>query len=65
MQNYAAWQTALERHGFKWFGAADVVHYDYTGPGAIDQTALEVRAFQQLWNENNPADMIAAVSVQM
>jgi uncharacterized protein (TIGR03382 family) len=59
VQNYTAWQTALEGHGFKWLGPSDVVHFDYVGAGAKDQTDLEVRAFQQLWNQNNPADPIA------
>jgi hypothetical protein len=55
---YAAWQSALEAQGFKWFGSSDVVHFDYTGAGTIDLRPIGVRGFQRLWNVNRPADVI-------
>jgi hypothetical protein len=59
LDEYSAWQTALEANGFKWHGAGDLVHYDYVGPGAVDHKGTDVQAFQILWNLNNPGDKIA------
>ncbi|MBK8937194.1 MAG: hypothetical protein IPM79_06015 [Polyangiaceae bacterium] len=56
---YAPWRPILEAHGFDWYGNADPVHYDYAGPDAVDHKGLDVLAFQQLWNDNNPNDPIA------
>lgn len=58
IQQYDAWRTILEAKDFSWLGANDPVHFDYEGPGAIDQRDLGVMAFQQLWNENHPEDVI-------
>lgn len=55
----AAWRTALQGKGFRWLGASDPVHYDFIGGGTVDLRGLSVRAFQRLWNRNNPADKIA------
>ena len=55
----AAWRSTFQANGFKWLGASDPVHYDYTGPGAIDMDGLSVYAFQRLWNRNHPDDLIA------
>lgn len=55
----AAWKTALAAVGFKYFGAADPVHFDYVGPGATNEKGADVLAFQVLWNRNNPGDKIA------
>lgn len=57
--DYNAWMTALDNGGFKWYGSADVVHFDYVGAGAVDLNGKDVLAFQTLWNLNNPGDMIA------
>ncbi|HEX8795003.1 MAG TPA: M15 family metallopeptidase [Polyangiaceae bacterium] len=57
--DYNAWMTALDNGGFKWYGSADVVHFDYAGSGAVDLNGKDVLAFQTLWNLNNPGDMIA------
>lgn len=54
-----SWRASLEARGFDWFGPADVVHFDYAGPGAIDQRTIGIRAYQRLWNRNNPNDKIA------
>jgi hypothetical protein len=52
-------QGLLAAHGFKWFGGADPVHFDYAGAGAVSHGGLDVQAFQHLWNLNHPDDPIA------
>ena len=52
------WNASMSAHGFKWFGSADPVHFDYVA-GGIDLRGPSVLAFQKLWNENNPNDKIA------
>lgn len=59
VQEHDAWKSALTANGFQWFGAADPVHYDYVGAGAVNHKGDDVLAFQKLWNANNPNDMIA------
>ncbi|MBI5478139.1 MAG: hypothetical protein HY906_04745 [Deltaproteobacteria bacterium] len=59
VSNYSAWTTALEAHDFTWYGAGDLVHFTYSGPGAVDLRADSVLAFQRLWNYNHPGDSIA------
>lgn len=57
VDNYAAANAALTGNGFAHsYPASDPVHYD--GPGD-DFRATSVRAFQRLWNANNPGDRIA------
>jgi len=46
-------RAAMAANGFKWLGAEDPVHFDYTGEGQ-DLQGLSVRAFQRLWNRNHP-----------
>ena len=58
VQQYEAWQAALEAEGFTWLGPSDPVHFDYTGPGAVAYDGQDVLAFQQLWNINNTDDII-------
>jgi hypothetical protein len=58
VQQYQAWQSILEAHDFAWLGASDPVHFDYVGPGAVDHKGTDVMAFQQLWNVNNPTDVL-------
>lgn len=56
--NYGDWQSAMASHGWRWFGSADRVHFDYTA-GGTDVRSLSVLAFQRLWNRSNPNDKIA------
>lgn len=56
---YSSWISILRDNGFRWFGTADDVHFDYTG--GVD--AQGVLAFQRLWNHNNPGDKIGADGV--
>lgn len=57
--DYSAWRSTLEAHGFVWLGSNDVYHFDYRGPGAVDHRGEDVKAFQILWNRNHPEDPIA------
>ena len=59
VSEYGTWKPSLTAKGFTWFGNADTVHFDYTGPGVMAFKGNDVRAFQQLWNKNNPGDVIA------
>jgi hypothetical protein len=59
IDQYSAWQTALENKGFSWQGSGDPWHYTYVGSGLKDLTGKGVLAFQKLWNLNHPADKIA------
>ncbi len=56
VDNWSAVRGAMSRGGFRWYGPGDEVHFDGPGP---DQRARSVRAFQNLWNLNNPGDPIA------
>jgi hypothetical protein len=47
------WRPVLERHGWRWIGAFDPMHFDYLG-GGEDLGALQVQAFQELWNRHHP-----------
>ncbi|AOX01150.1 hypothetical protein BJP34_18400 [Moorena producens PAL-8-15-08-1] len=53
-----AWKPFLEKYGWKWYGPTDAPHFDYRGGNTIYIGADSVRAFQQLWNLNNPTDRI-------
>jgi len=55
----STWKTSLGNHGFHYAGSADPVHFDYVGTGAVDHRGLDVLAFQRLWNDNHPNDVIA------
>mmetsp|Transcript_37905 Transcript_37905/g.74571 ORF Transcript_37905/g.74571 Transcript_37905/m.74571 type:complete len:682 (-) Transcript_37905:289-2334(-) len=52
----AGWNRFLTAQGFRWLGAGDPVHFDYLA--AVDVRSLSVKAFQRLWNVNNPGDKI-------
>jgi hypothetical protein len=56
LQETSTWRGSLENHDFDWLGSADPVHYDFEGSS---QKGLDVKAFQRLWNRNNPNDKIA------
>ena len=59
MPSYSSWKARLTAQGFRWLGSSDAVHFDYQGSGAVDLRPLAVKAFQRLWNRNNPGDRIA------
>jgi len=56
LSNHVAARAAMEAQGCVWFGTRDAVHFDCPG---MDLRADAIRAFQHLWNVNNPGDMIA------
>jgi hypothetical protein len=60
--DYHAWRSALEAEKWDWLGdtnSHDPFHYTYTGSGVRDDIGeIGVKAFQQLWNKNNPTDLI-------
>jgi N-acetylmuramoyl-L-alanine amidase len=53
------WRGVLEDHDWRWAGLGDPGHFTYVGDG-VDMRLLKegVRAFQRLWNLNNPNDRI-------
>jgi hypothetical protein len=53
-----AWRPAMSGATFRWLGASDPVHFDFTGAGVIDMRGLSVMAFQRLWNRNHPEDPV-------
>lgn len=55
---HASWKSALEAEQFHWLGASDRVHFDYKVPDAQPRKAIDVQAFQKLWNRNHPKDAI-------
>ncbi|HVK67728.1 MAG TPA: M15 family metallopeptidase [Polyangium sp.] len=59
VSEYSSWKTVLTNKGFKWLGSSDAVHFDYAGTGAVSYKGLDVKAFQRLWNRNNPNDTIS------
>ncbi len=54
----AGWRAGFQGNGWRWLGASDPVHYDFTA-GGVSLAGLSVRAFQRLWNKNNPTDKVA------
>jgi D-alanyl-D-alanine carboxypeptidase len=54
----ASWRQALEAQNFRWLGPSDRVHFDYRGGAPASRSAIDVLAFQKLWNRNNPNDKI-------
>lgn len=55
----AGWRAPMTAKGFRWLGASDPVHFDFTGAGRVELRGLSVLAFQRLWNRNHPEDRIA------
>ena len=51
--------SAMGNSGWTWIGSFDPVHFDYFGSGTVSLSGLSVKAFQRLWNRNNPSDQIA------
>ena len=58
IDDYAGWRPFLQRQKWRWYGANDAVHFDYVGAGAVDIRPQTMKAFQQLWNNNNPVATI-------
>jgi len=58
VQDPYSWISAMSSASFRHLGAGDPPHFDYKGSGARDVRSLSVRAFQVLWNTNNPSDRL-------
>ncbi|HEY1548579.1 MAG TPA: MYXO-CTERM sorting domain-containing protein [Kofleriaceae bacterium] len=54
--NYAAVITVMADHGWAHDVPGDVVHFDHTA--SPDDRGEDIKAFQVLWNANNPSDQI-------
>ena len=59
LPDYTGWKASMTSNGWTWFGANDVVHFDYTAGGTDNLSGKDVLAFQKLWNLNNPQDPIS------
>lgn len=58
------WRAVLKKHNWRWRGTSDPAHFTYVGPGVTANVRKEsIRAFQRLWNQNNPTDLIATDGV--
>lgn len=54
------WRSTLNAQGWQWLGASDPVHFSFRSRQVRDDIgAIGLKAFQTLWNKNNPDDQIA------
>jgi hypothetical protein len=59
IDNSEFWKATLQNNGWRWAGAGDPGHFSFVGEGVNPDVITEsVRAFQVLWNRNNPGDRI-------
>jgi N-acetylmuramoyl-L-alanine amidase len=59
IDNSEFWKNTLESNGWDWAGTGDPGHFSFHGDGINPDVIKEsVRAFQVLWNRNNPNDQI-------
>lgn len=54
-----AWKPFLEKQGWRRPLPDVPTHFEFVGGGTTDIRGVAVRAFQQLWNLNEPKDRIA------
>ncbi len=52
------WRDFLDNEDWDWLGSNDRFHFTYRGGGRDDIGDIGVKAFQSLWNKNNPGDRI-------
>ncbi len=57
LANYSSRISIMSRHGWAHDVAGDPVHFDHTA--SVDNRGLDTKAFQRLWNRNNPSDTIS------
>jgi len=55
----SSWSSHMSGYSFRWYGSGDPPHYDYIGGGTISLGPSSIKAFQMLWNTNNPNDQIS------
>jgi len=59
IDEFDVWKNALESNQWVWAGMGDRGHFRFAGGGVNPDVVTEsVRAFQALWNRNNPDDLI-------
>jgi N-acetylmuramoyl-L-alanine amidase len=59
IERNAQWREVLRAHNWKWRGPVDAGHFTYIGGGVNPNMRKEtIKAFQRLWNRNNPGDQI-------
>lgn len=58
IQDHDFWRPFLANHQWVWRGAKDPAHFGYHGPQNADFVILEIKAFQQTWNDHNPGDLL-------
>ena len=63
INDHNGWKPYLQKHGWRWFGNNDKPHFDYVGSGARDIRNATMKAFQQLWNNNNPTKKLTVDGV--
>jgi hypothetical protein len=56
LSNYDERVSAMANRGWEHDVAGDPVHFDHTA--SVDDRSQDTRAFQELWNANNPSDQI-------
>jgi murein L,D-transpeptidase YcbB/YkuD len=57
VNNYNAWKPYLTAHGWHWLGGNDPVHFSESS-GRDDVNKLGIAAFQALWNQHHPQDLM-------
>ncbi len=59
VQSHVFWRQRLIDYGWSWpYGDADQPHFEWIRNNTPDLKVESVRAFQRLWNRNNPNDPI-------
>jgi N-acetylmuramoyl-L-alanine amidase len=58
IEDATGWEPYLMQYGWHPL-PGDPPHFDYIGGGTIDLCSQSILAFQQLWNQNNPDEMIS------
>jgi len=57
IEDHEGWKPYLGKYGWQWFGSSDDVHFSFGGegnPNAQSGKIAAIKAFQKLWNLNNP-----------
>lgn len=59
INEFSVWKNTLVNNGWVWAGMGDRGHFRFAGQD-VDRTVIteSVRAFQVLWNRDNPNDLI-------
>jgi N-acetylmuramoyl-L-alanine amidase len=58
IEDARGWDVYLMQYGWEPL-PGDPPHFDYIGDGTIDIRSQSILAFQQLWNQNHPDEMIS------